>query len=603
MSCNQKTADNQSSRPDPTSLSNIDEVRITHLDLDLQVLFDSKQLTGSASLQIDNITDSDELILDTWGLTIHKVTLGEDEQETPYHLGEEVQYYGRPLTIQIQPSTKIVKVYYTTSPDAQALQWVEPEQTAQKTDPYLYSQSQFILARSWIPCQDSPGVRMTYNATIRTGPEYLALMSAENGQEKNDTGIYTFQMEQPIPSYLMALAVGDIEFRSISERAGIYAEPPVVDSAAWEFAETDEMIQAAEKLYGPYLWERYDMLVLPPSFPFGGMENPRLTFLTPTVLAGDRSLVALIAHELAHSWSGNLVTNATWDDFWLNEGFTTYFERRITEETRGRAYAQMLSELSYNSMLEEIERIGPDNSDTALKVDYAGRDPEEVFSSIPYLKGMFFLRMLEEHFGRERWDVFLAEYFDTFAFESMTTEHFVKYLEENLLNNDDSLKQELKIYEWIYEPGLPDNCPTVESEELKQVQSQIDAFADGTDPAQLKTEGWTTHHWLHFLRNIPDDLSGEKMQALDTAFELTDTGNLPILKEWLVLAVKNEYKPAYDRMRKYLVNVGRVSLIRDVYKELKKTEEGMELAKEIYKQAYPGYHSMARNAIRRTLES
>ncbi|MBD3273707.1 MAG: aminopeptidase, partial [Candidatus Marinimicrobia bacterium] len=248
MSCSQKSNENQSARPDPTSLSNIDEVRITHLDLDLEVLFDSKQLTGSASLQIDNITDTDELILDTWGLTIHRVTLGEAEQETPYQLGDEVQYYGRPLTIQIQPRTKIVTVYYTTSPDAQALQWVEPEQTAQKTDPYLYSQSQFILARSWIPCQDSPGVRMTYNATIRTEPEYLALMSAENEQQKNDTGIYTFQMEQPIPSYLMALAVGDIEFRSISDRAGIYAEPPVVDSAAWEFAETDEMIQAAEKL-------------------------------------------------------------------------------------------------------------------------------------------------------------------------------------------------------------------------------------------------------------------------------------------------------------------------------------------------------------------
>jgi hypothetical protein len=254
-------------------------------------------------------------------------------------------------------------------------------------------------------------------------------------------------------------------------------------------------------------------------------------------------------------------------------------------------------------MVEEIERIGPDHSDTALKVDYAGRDPEEAYSTIPYLKGMFFLRMLEEHFGRERWDAFLEEYFDTFAFESMTTEHFVEYLEENLLNNDESLKQDLNIHEWIYEPGLPDNCPTVESEELKQVQSQIDAFADGTDPADLNSDGWTTHHRLHFLRNIPDDLSENQMQTLDNAFDLTDTGNLPILKEWLVLAVKNEYKPAYDRMRKYLVNVGRVSLIRDVYKELKKTDEGMELAKEIYKKAYPGYHSMARNAIQRTLES
>ena len=245
-------------------------------------------------------------------------------------------------------------------------------------------------------------------------------MSASNPQIKNETGSYHFEMKQPIPSYLLALAVGDVEFKRVSNRAGIYAERTVLDSAVWEFADLEKMIHGAEELYGAYLWERYDVLVLPPSFPFGGMENPRLTFATPSILAGDRSLTSLIAHELAHSWSGNLVTNRTWNDFWLNEGFTVYFEHRIMEKLYGRDYAEMLALLSLQDLRETIQSLKDENlyADTKLKLDLAGRNPDDGVTDIAYNKGYFFLRLFEERYGRERFDSFLKHYFSSNAFKS-----------------------------------------------------------------------------------------------------------------------------------------------------------------------------------------
>jgi len=587
---------------DPTSLANINEVRISHLDLDLTVDFNGQVLSGNATLHLDNMKDTDVLILDTRGLTIHDVTLGSDHEETNYALGEYVRYLGRPLTIAITTETEIVTIEYSTSPEAGALQWVKPAQTAGGEKQFLYSQSQFNLARTWIPLQDSPAVRMTYSATVRVPEGYLAVMSAENPVQKNDSGVYTFEMPQPIPSYLMALAVGDLDFRSLSERTGVYAESPVIDAAAYEFAGTEQMVQAAEALYGPYQWGQYDMLILPPSFPFGGMENPRLTFTTPTIITGDRSLVALIAHELAHSWSGNLVTNATWEDFWLNEGFTTYFERRITEATRGRQYAQMLSELSYHDLFETVKNLVPKNPDTALKLDLESRNPDDAYSGIPYVKGMFFLRMLEEHFGRERWDAFLNDYFGEFRFQSVTTEQFVAYLRVHLLKNDPALEKELRIREWIYEPGIPENCSKVKSAELTRVEQSTKAFLQKTDPSVVDTTGWTTHHWRHFLEQLPDTLSEKRLTALDGAFHLTKSNNAVIQREWYTIAARNNYAKAREEIRQFLADVGRVSLIRPIYTELSKYPEGLSLAENTYNSAKSGYHQMTRDAIEEVLQ-
>ncbi len=488
---------------DPHSFANISEVVVTNLDLDVRVDFDKKQIAGKATLSINNKTGARRLLLDTRDLAIEKVTLGKDERAAKFSLGGEVKYMGRPLEIEIAPDTKEVNVYYATSPQAAAVQWLDPAQTAGKKRPFLFTQSQAILARSWVPCQDTPSVRQTYRARVQTPPDLLAVMSAKNGTKKDPDGIYNFEMPQPIPSYLLALAVGDIEFRSLGPRSGVYAEPSVVERAAYELADIEKMMAAAESLYGPYRWERYDVIVLPPSFPFGGMENPRLTFATPTILAGDRSLVSLIAHELAHSWSGNLVTNSTWDDFWLNEGFTVYFENRIMEAIAGREYSEMLSELGLQDLLSTIKELGPTSADTKLRLDLTGRDPDEGVSDIAYQKGYFFLRMLEENVGRARWDAFLKKYFETHAFQSMTTESFLQYLRKNLIMNDTALEKRLNIDAWVFGPGLPANAPKVQSKEFARVESQVKAYLAGKPARSLATTGWTSHHWQHFLRKLP----------------------------------------------------------------------------------------------------
>jgi leukotriene-A4 hydrolase len=579
------------------SFANSADVVVTHLDLDLAVDFDKKQINGKAGLNINNKTKAKQLILDTRDLNIQRVTLDKDEKETKFSLGEPVKYLGQPLTIDILPDTQVVNVYYNTSPNAAALQWLEPSQTAGGKKPYLFTQSQAILARTWIPCQDSPGVRMTYSAKIKTPADLLAIMSAKNSTEKHPDGVYQFEMSQPIPSYLLALAVGDIAFKSIGERTGVYSEPSVVNKAASELVDMEKMMSAAESLYGPYRWERYDVIVLPPSFPFGGMENPRLTFATPTILAGDRSLVSLIAHELAHSWSGNLVTNANWNDFWLNEGFTVYFERRIMEAVYGRDYSEMLAQLGQQDLQKTIEELGKDKPDTKLHLDLTGRDPDEGLTDIAYEKGYFFLRTLEENVGREKFDAFLRKYFDEFAFKSMTDVKFVDYMRANLLGNDKALESKLKIDEWIYGPGLPDNNPIVKSKEFEQVEAQVKSWQEGTPAKDLKTEKWTTQHTLHFLRSLPQTLSQEKMAELDSRFRFTNSGNSEILNAWFLLAINNEYKPAYPALEKFLTSMGRRKFLKPLYTKLAEKPEGIEFARQIYKKARPTYHSVSYTTI------
>src|SRR5215216_1426654 len=447
-------------RKDHHSYSNPEQVKVRHVDLEWDVLFDQKILRGTAVLSLER-TGPDKrapLILDTRNLNITKAEAslnGTNYSEARFTVGKADPILGAPLTIELPEQAAKVRVTYSTSPGASGLQWLEPSQTAEKTHPFMFTQSQAIHARSWIPLQDTPQVRVTYTARVRTPRELVAVMSAENDPQTPRDGDYSFKMSEAIPSYLIALAVGDLAFKSLGKRTGVYAERNVVEKAAAEFVDTEKMVKATEALYGPYRWSRYDLLVLPPSFPFGGMENPRLTFATPTVLAGDKSLVSLIAHELAHSWSGNLVTNATWDDFWLNEGFTTYFEGRIMEAVSGRPYADMLAVLGRQDLEDTLKELGADSPDTALHLSIAGRDPDEVTSDVAYEKGALFLRLLEQSVGREKFDRFLRTYFETFAFQSMDTARFVQYLKQQLLGGDEALAQKLQIDNWIYQPGIP----------------------------------------------------------------------------------------------------------------------------------------------------
>jgi leukotriene-A4 hydrolase len=586
---------------DVHSYANPAEIRVRHLELDLDVDFGRRILSGSVTLHLERADPSAlRLVLDTRGLDVGGAERGRGGawSRAPHELGASDPILGAPLAVGLEPSDDRVRIAYATRPGASGLQWLEPAQTAGKRHPFLFSQSQAIHARSWVPIQDTPAVRITYDATLRTAPELVALMGAAGNSTGERGGTYRFRMPQRIPAYLMAIAAGDIGFSPLGRRSGVYAEPSVVARAAAEFADTERMMAAAERLYGPYRWDRYDILVLPPSFPFGGMENPRLTFATPTVLAGDKSLVSLIAHELAHSWSGNLVTNATWSDFWLNEGFTTYIERRIVEEVYGPETAGMEAVLGRQDLEDEIARL--DDRDEILQIDLSGRDPDEGATRLPYEKGALFLRSLEELFGRSRFDAFLRGYFDHFAFQSIVTADFVAYLRANLFVSDAAAAAAVPLEQWIERPGLPASAPRPASGALVRAARAAGEWTEGRpDAATRGFPGWSTHERIQFLRRLPSPLSVERCDELDRAFRLTASENAEIAFQWLLMAVRSGYRAADSRLEQFLVSIGRRKFIKPLYEELVKTDAGRERAREIYRKARPGYHPISVDTVDR----
>ena len=553
---------------DVHSWSRPEEARVRHIDLDLQVDFDRKILAGSATLHFDPAASS-QFTLDTRDLLIHSV-----ENAEGFTVGPSDSVLGAPLAIHLSPGVSWVRVHYSTSPSASGLQWLEPPQTAGKRHPFLYTQSQAIHARSWIPLQDTPAVRVTFDAQVRTPSGLQAVMGAEKEGDR-------FRMKRPVPSYLIALAAGDLDFRPLGPRSGVYAEPSLIEAAAREFADTEAMIAAVESMYGPYRWGRYDLLVLPPSFPFGGMENPCLTFATPTILAGDKSLVSLVAHELAHSWSGNLVTNATWSDFWLNEGFTVYLERRILEKVYGKDREEMEAVLGRRELDREMASLP--ESDRVLHIPLTGRDPDDGCTLVPYEKGALLLRTIEREVGRDRFDSFLRSYFDHFAFQSITTAEFLGFLRSQLPNS-------VALDEWIFRPGIPAGAAEPASGAFARIQAAAAAWQAGgsIDPA-----AWTTQEWLHFLRT----LENPDMDRLQRQFHLTESGNSEILHQWLLMSVRAHYEPAFPRLEQFLSSVGRRKYLKPLYTELLKTAEGRGRALRIYTSARAGYHPIAQTTL------
>ena len=590
--------------------ANVDQFRVTHLDLDLRVDIKSQDITGRASLDLKRLDpQATHLVLDTKDLMILDVTqkatdvLGATAKNQtiwvsrPFHLEKPDPILGSALVIDLPPSkrgTEEIRIDYETLPAAAALQWLTPKQTA-RHKAFLYTNSEPIGARSWIPLQDTPQVRATYKARVHTDRDVRAVMSAENDPKAKRNGDYTFVMPEAVPSYLIALAVGDLEFRETGPRTGVYAEKSMIKEAAKEFADTELMIQANEKMFGPYRWSRYDVLVMPPSFPEGGMENPRLSFITPTVVVGDKSLVSVIAHELAHSWAGNLVGNATWRDLWLNEGFTDYMEGRIMSAVYGEQRSSMEAVLGLKSLRSDLAKLKP--ADQVLAIDLRDRDPDDVFSEIPYEKGRLFLNYLDAKFGRERFDAFLRGYFEHFAFKSITTEQFLAYLQENLLDRFPGIVNRSQVNAWVSSPGLPADAVLPVTTMFEPVDEARAAWLAGKLAPKKLGMDWIAQQWLYFLNNMPATLPASQLADLDKAFEFSKSPNAEIAHSWYKLVIANDYQPAFPRLEEYLKTVGRRKLIAPLYEALMKTPSGAAVAKRVYAKARPGYHPETVKAI------
>ncbi|MEO6223312.1 MAG: M1 family metallopeptidase [Vicinamibacterales bacterium] len=587
---------------DSSSNANVKAFVTKHLVLDLTANFERRTLAGTAELQLERRDPAaTELVLDTRDLTIQNAEAAVGSGAwvaTAFKLDAATPAFGSALRITMPPGADRARVTYASSPDARGLQWLTAAQTAGRTHPFLFSQAQAIQARSFIPLQDLPGVRMTYDATLHVPKELVAVMAAEMTPGTAGSGVFTFKMPQPIPSYLIAIAIGDLKFKSMGTRTGVWAEPVTLDAAAREFEDTEKMIAATEALYGPYRWGRYDLLVLPPSFPFGGMENPRLTFATPTVIAGDKSLVSLVAHELAHSWSGNLVTNATWPDFWLNEGFTTYLERRIIEAVYGKPRAEMEAMIGASDLSDSRSTITVPRDKTLLP-DMTGRDPDDAYSSVPYEQGALFLRFLEAKYGRATFDAFLKQWFNSHAFQSATTDEFLAFLKSELMDKHTGLVTDAQVQEWLHAEGVPAFAVLATSDAFVKVESARDAFLHDGTPRELADASrvWSAQEWMHFVDSLPRTLTAAQMRALDGQFNFTQSTNSEIAHAWFRLAIATHYTPAYAAMEEYMVRIGRRKLIVPLYRELAATRSGKVLAAKIFARARDGYHSMARTAV------
>ena len=620
QACNNETNKDRTQKLDLISIenhsyANIADINTTHLHLELNVDFQKKQLKGVVRHKMNN-RGTKEAIFDVSGLKINKVTLGIETKElnTKYALrGAKDPILGQALWVEITPETKQINIYYETTEKSEALDWLDSALTSSKSKPFLYTQGQAILTRTWIPIQDVPSNRITYSAELTVPKDLMAVMSASNPKEKNSLGEYQFEMKQPIPCYLIALAVGDLVYGKLGENTGVYCEPELLKESMYEFVDLPDMMNAAEKLYGSYAWDQYDLLILPYSFPFGGMENPRLTFANPTLLAGDRSLVSVIAHELAHSWSGNLVTNETWNDFWLNEGFTVYFENRIMEEIIGKKGADNLALVEFFELEEEMERIvqGTHPEDGHLFLDLKNRNPDDGMTDVAYVKGAFFLKTLEAVVGRDKMDKFLEGYFDHFKFTSVNTEDFVAYLNQELLKKYNIA---FNYKEWIYDKGIPENCHKIESNSFNHMEDMAKRFSQGEDifsteikspikkRASLKREMHSVQEWLTFIRFLPSVLSEQQMTTLDEYLKFTAWTNAEIQFEWFMKAISSDYSAAYPAIKSFLSKVGRRKFILPLYTQLYSFEHSKKMALDWFNVFRGNYHAVSSNSIAAALD-
>jgi leukotriene-A4 hydrolase len=584
-------------RHDPHSYADLTQGKITHIDLRIKTDFDTHILQVEADYQLAEPV-SGSLFLDTAGIDLVQAVA--NGQELVWEFDEQDELLGERLHLKDLDHVSAFTLTLNTSPEARALQWLPDVQTAGGKHPFLYSQCQAIHARSIFPCQDTPSVRFTYSAEVEVPKALTAVMAAEQlgGEERGANKVFRFKMPQPIPSYLFAIGVGNLAFRELGPRTGVYAEPEIVEAAAWEFAENEAKIVEAEKLLGPYLWGRYDLLILPPSFPYGGMENPRLTFLTPTAILGTRGQTNLITHELAHAWTGNLVTNATWEDFWLNEGWTTYAETRITEVLEGMEIADLMAVYDEQRLFEIMNRVGMDSPLTRLKVPSEGRDPDATTTIIPYYKGSFLLKECEYAVGRERFDAFIHKYTGKYQFQSLTTEAFLDFLKQEL----PGVFEKVNIAHWVYESGLPTERHRPQSALYETVRQVVEAYKQGTRPTREQVADWHRYQILAFLQMLPERIPVEDCKYFEEILELEKKNDAGHYMYFYATCIASGYQEILPRVEEFIGRVGRMLYVLPIFRAMIASDWAKADARRILEQVRERHHKITVHVINKLLE-
>jgi leukotriene-A4 hydrolase len=590
------------------SYANIDQFRVTRMEMDLRVWIVSgstaKTLDGVAALEVKRLDPlATELVLDTKGLMISEVSVKATDvlgaiskNETtwvsrPFHMGKSDPIMGSALVIELPRSnkpTELIKIDYETTDDSDGLMWIDPKQNPGHAKRFLYSRSAALSARTWIPMQDTPQVRVTYSLRLHTPPEMQAVMSGERDPKVKARGEYLFNMAKPVPADSIALAVGEWKYVETGPRSGVYAEKSMIKEAAKAFADTEAMLQADEKMWGAYRWSRYDILVMPPGFPTVGAANPRIAFISPTAVADDKSSPEALAREMAHAWSGNLVSNATWRDLWLTEGLAAYMESRTMSAMYGAERASVEEVAGLKSLRAQMSTLKP--ADQLLAVDLRGRDPLQGFSEVPYEKGRLFFNFLDAKFGRENFDAFLRGYFDHFAYKSVSTEQFLQNLRENLLDRYPGIVTAAEVDQWVNGPGIPAYAVLPVTNMLQPVDEARAAFTSGKLQAKQFGSDWLAEQWIYFFDNLAGTLSSAQLTALDQAHGFSASTDGELQCSWFNQVIASDYRAAFPRLEQFLSMVGRTKLIQPLYVQLMKTDSGSTLARKIYAKARPAYH-------------
>jgi leukotriene-A4 hydrolase len=584
-------------RHDPHSYANLAQGRISHIDFRIQADFEAHILKIEADYQLAEPV-SGSLFLDTSKINLEAAYT--NGQPIRYEFDQQDELLGERLHLGGLENASSFTLRFATVPEARALQWLPAAQTAGGEHPFLYSQCYAIHARSVFPCQDTPSVRFTFTAEVEVPKALTAVMAAEQVgvEERGESRVFRFKMPQPIPSYLFAIGAGDLVFRELGPRTRVYAEPEIIESAAWEFAENEAKIVEAEKLLGPYLWGRYDLLILPPSFPYGGMENPRLTFLTPTVILGNRGQTHLITHELAHAWTGNLVTNATWEDFWLNEGWTTYAETRITEILEGVDIAALIAVYDEQRLIKEIERVGVESQLSQLKVPSEGRDPDTTVTIIPYYKGCFFLKECEYVVGRERFDAFIQKYTGTYQFQSLTTEDFLDFLKGEL----PEVFEKVNVQEWAYGPGLTQKRSKPKSALYDDVRQTVEAYKQGTRPTREQVADWHRYQIQSFLQMLPKQIPVEDCKYLEEILELKSKNDAGHYMHFYVICIASGYQEILPSIEEYIGRIGRLIFLEAIFRAMIATDWAKPHARRILEDVRERHHKITVHVINTLLE-